>query len=385
MTLENFLANTFYKESARPAPGRRGGVRLRPIRRLLPRAGGMAMFQGISVSLNPIEPWWLLVGAALVVRRPHALGLRAEAQGTSGRWRWVALGLRLLAVLLCLLAALRPSVILQEKKRQAASLVFLVDSSTSMIIGDEVSGQTRWAVAQKTLEQALEAAKSLGPNLEVKTYRFDTTLERAQGRRESRARAGGPGDQLGTAMLEAEKRAGPEQQADRPDGDPLRLRLEQRRQSAGRRPPPARPAGAGRHGRPRDRERRRRLARHPRPRHRRRARPSSSRTSSRSAARWWPAASPASRSTSSCFVEGQAAPVAKTQVKVPEGADVAPITGLKYIPQTPGEKKITLKVAPREGELVLSNNEISTFVTVLSGGLNVMFLQGPNFTWDYVT
>jgi uncharacterized membrane protein len=83
------------------------------------------------------------------------------------------------------------------------------------------------------------------------------------------------------------------------------------------------------------------------------------------------------------FVEGQSAAVARTQVKIPEGTDVAPITGLKFNPQTPGEKKITLKVTPREGELVVSNNEISTFVTVLSGGLNVMFLQGPNFTWDY--
>ena len=83
------------------------------------------------------------------------------------------------------------------------------------------------------------------------------------------------------------------------------------------------------------------------------------------------------------FVEGQAAPVAKTQVKVPDGADVIPITGLKYTPQTPGEKQVTLKVAKQEGELVVTNNEISTFVTVLSGGLNVLFLQGSNFTWDY--
>ena len=28
--------------------------------------------------------------------------------------------------------------------------------------------------------------------------------------------------------------------------------------------------------------------------------------------------------------------------------------------------------------MVVSNNEISTFVSVLSGGLNVLFLQGPN-------
>ena len=60
-----------------------------------------------------------------------------------------------------------------------------------------------------------------------------------------------------------------------------------------------------------------------------------------------------------------------------------PITGLTYTPQTPGEKQVTLKVAKQEGELVVSNNEISTFVTVLSGGLNVLFLQGSNFTWDY--
>ena len=83
------------------------------------------------------------------------------------------------------------------------------------------------------------------------------------------------------------------------------------------------------------------------------------------------------------FVEGQATPVAKTRVKVPEGTDVIPITGLTYTPQTPGEKQVTLKVAKQEGELVVTNNEISTFVTVLSGGLNVLFLQGSNFTWDY--
>ena len=82
-------------------------------------------------------------------------------------------------------------------------------------------------------------------------------------------------------------------------------------------------------------------------------------------------------------VEGQPSAVARTQIKVPDGTETAPITGLKYIPQTPGEKKITLKVNPLEGEFVTTNNEISTFVTVLSGGLNVMFLQGPNFTWDY--
>jgi hypothetical protein len=82
-------------------------------------------------------------------------------------------------------------------------------------------------------------------------------------------------------------------------------------------------------------------------------------------------------------VEGESEPVARKPIKIPDGAHVAPITGLEFSPKTTGEKMVTLQVAPREGELVVSNNKISTFVTVLSGGLNVMFLQGPNFTWDY--
>ncbi len=44
---------------------------------------------------------------------------------------------------------------------------------------------------------------------------------------------------------------------------------------------------------------------------------------------------------------------------------------------------LTLKVAVHDGELVKSNNQISTFVTVVAGGLNVLFLQGSNWSWDY--
>ncbi len=83
------------------------------------------------------------------------------------------------------------------------------------------------------------------------------------------------------------------------------------------------------------------------------------------------------------YVEDMPVPVARAKVKVPDGSNLVPIKGLKYMPQTPGEKKITLKVAAQDGELLKSNNEISTFVSVLSGGLNVLFLQGSNFSWDY--
>ena len=46
------------------------------------------------------------------------------------------------------------------------------------------------------------------------------------------------------------------------------------------------------------------------------------------------------------------------------------------MPQTPGEFKLTLRAAEQPGELVTTNNEMSTFVTVLAGGINVLYLEG---------
>ena len=73
---------------------------------------------------------------------------------------------------------------LNEKKKQAASLVYLIDTSKSMLIADEVNGQTRWDVAKEILKQAQEQAKSLGPDLNVKVHFFDSALIRPQGRRQ---------------------------------------------------------------------------------------------------------------------------------------------------------------------------------------------------------
>ena len=67
-------------------------------------------------------------------------------------------------------------VFLNEKKKQDASLVVLVDASTSMTIGDEVRGQTRWDLAAQTVKQARDFAKTLGPDLDLKFYRFDSRL-----------------------------------------------------------------------------------------------------------------------------------------------------------------------------------------------------------------
>ncbi len=82
------------------------------------------MTHGISVSFNPIGPWPILVGAPCRGDSADALGLFAPAPGDRRPLAVCrAVSLRLLALLLCLLAALRPSVFLNEKKKQDASIV----------------------------------------------------------------------------------------------------------------------------------------------------------------------------------------------------------------------------------------------------------------------
>jgi hypothetical protein len=74
------------------------------------------MIHGMSVSFSPIGPWFVIVGGTVAVTVLTLWAYSRRLRGSGGRWRYFALTLRLLALLLCLLAALRPSVVLSEKK-----------------------------------------------------------------------------------------------------------------------------------------------------------------------------------------------------------------------------------------------------------------------------
>jgi uncharacterized membrane protein len=341
------------------------------------------MLHGFSVSLNPIGRWPYLLGAVLAVTALTLWAYHRRLKSGGGRWRYLALTLRLLALLLCLFAALRPTVYLKEKKKQNATIVLLADTSTSMLIQDEVRGQSRWAVGLKALEQAKEFGKTLGPELDLAIYGFDSKLsEPRTGDSLEKTTPSGHETDLGPAMLEAQKRQeGTSRRlarlvilsdfASNNGSDPLEAARRLKGQGV-----PVVTVGLGTENAGaahKDIQLRDIVTsptgfvkNHHEVRGSMKARGFANQTL-----------------TVELYVEGQAAPVAKTPVKVPDGADVIPITGVRFIPQTPGEKKITLKVAPQEGELIVSNNEISTVVTILSGGLNVLFLQGANFTWDY--
>lgn len=342
------------------------------------------MDPGFVVSFNPIAPWPFLAAASAAVVGLTVAAYARKLRGPGARWRLVALGLRLFALLLCLLAALRPSVIVQEKKQQAASVDFLLDASTSMKVRDEANSQARWDAAKEALKAGVAAAKKLGGDLDVRAFVFDSDVRelKLDGDEPQIPDPEGRETQLGTALVDVEKRMSQAARriarlvvlsdfSSNNGTNPLVAARQYRDQQAPISTVVFGSQGAG--------------------------------EGSRDVAIREITAGPTVfvknklevRGALSArgfggktldvelFVEDQPTAVARTQVKIPDGADSVPITGLNYIPQTPGDKKVTLKVAELDGELVTSNNQVSTFVGVLSGGLNVRFLQGPNFTWDF--
>jgi len=72
---------------------------------------------------------------------------------------------------------------------------------------------------------------------------------------------------------------------------------------------------------------------------------------------------------------GEMEVVETTRIRAARDGELIPIE-MTYAPQEVGEFKLTLRVAEQPGELLTTNNERSSFVTVLDGGLNVLYVEG---------
>jgi hypothetical protein len=55
--------------------------------------------------------------------------------------------------------------------------------------------------------------------------------------------------------------------------------------------------------------------------------------------------------------------------------DLLSVEGLSFVAQDPGEFRLTLEVVPLEGEPLTSNNSLTTYMTVLKGGISVAYFD----------
>ncbi len=331
----------------------------------------------MTLSIDPIVAWpWIAAGAAVVT----ALTLWAYAKrlrDSQGRWRWVALSLRLLAVLMCVLASLRPMVLFQKKDKQTSTLAFLTDASTSMTVGDEAGGRKkRWTAAREALAEGLKAAKDLGKNVQSHTYRFSSTV--SDDKPDDLADPKGTETALGSALEETLKR--------QTGGRVLALVLLSDGSNNAGRPPslaaarlkaqgvPVVAVGFGTQTAGASKDLAVRSMN---------AGPTVYVKNEMGVSGMIGARGFAGREIEvELLVEGESTPVDRKKIRVPEKATEVPVTGLKWTPTKSGETRVALRVKEEEGEAIKTNNVFSSFVTVLGGGLNVLYLAGPTEVWE---
>jgi len=334
-----------------------------------------------QLSFYPIAESYLLVALAalLLVALAFLVPIRRELDR---RRRWILLGLRLAVIAMMTLAMLRPTLVMTEIGKQAATLVVLADTSRSMSVPDGLRGRSRWEEMRGTLDEAREPLARVDDEFEVKAYTFDAELHPAE---------------LADGRLTLEKEPTGEQTA-------LGAALEDvLREEAGKRllGVVLLSDGAQRAYAPRD------------------------------VAPQMAAARMKSLGFSLYSVPfgkaqglGQAKDLAVTQLLAGPNVFVKnelPISGrirvdgyanreipirllfetepgnmevvaektvtptaegelipieFTYVPEAPGEFKISLDVPELPGELVTTNNRLSTFINVLKGGLNVLYVEG---------
>ncbi len=301
----------------------------------------------------------------------------------SGPRRLALTALRLLAAVLAILALWRPTLIHSESRRQPATLVLLVDQSRSMGVADAFGGKTRWQALRETLTEALPALDALrAEEIEIQLYTFDAdthALAWQDGKVELPEHPGGEQTAIGAALEDVLRR-----EAGKRLMGVILLSDGAQRAYAPRDLAPQNPA--------------RRLADLGFPLYAFAFGQGRGLGQSRDVAVKDLLVNPTVFVKNELAIEtnvrvdglvnqdipvqllfesptGKMSVVATQELHSAQDGATLPIE-MSYVPETPGEYKLTVRAEKQPGEVVTTNNELSTFVTVLKGGLNVLYIEG---------
>lgn len=335
----------------------------------------------IRLAFYPIGDSYLWVAiAALGLLALLAIGPPRDR--LSGRRRLGLMACRAGIVVLIILAMLRPTIVYTEETKQSATLVLLVDRSRSMSVPDAVGNRPRWEALEETLADAGEALRKLAEQFEVNAYLFDSETVPAEvdnGLVQLPESPEGSQTAIGAALDDVLRR----EVGKRLLGVVLLSDGAQRAYSPHDLPPQTAAAQLKHLG----------YALH--------TLPFGQGTGLGQARDVAVAELLAPQSVfvkNELLVSGQIrldgyvnreVPV-KLLFESPSGKmqevarqTLSPTMGtqlmgvrLEYMPEVPGEFKVSLQVDDQPGELVTTNNRLSTFVNVLKGGLNVLYLEG---------
>ena len=333
------------------------------------------------ITLYPVFDSYLLV-ALVVLLSAGVLWFGMNGARASRRQRMMLVLLRLGLVLLIALAMLRPTLIYMRTTKRAATLVVLADQSRSMTVPDAVGDKTRWQALRDTLSDATDELAAIGRDFELRAYAFDDEayeVNIVDGQVELPEAPEGEQTAIGASLEDVLRR-----EAGKRLLGVVLLGDGAQRAYAPRDLPPQTAAVRMKHlGCP--------LFTFPL-------------GQSRGLGEARDVAVEDLIVNANVFVKnelsvggqvrvngftgvnipvqvlfetspGKMQIVAQQTIKADRDGQLLPIR-LAYAPQTPGEFKLTLEAVAQPGELVTTNNELSTFVNVLKGGLNVLYLEG---------
>ncbi len=333
-------------------------------------------------SFNPIGGYWLVGLTAAVLLGLLLVG--PDRTRLSSRQRWALAGLRLGVILIVLIAMLRPTRVVTEVSKQSATLVVLVDRSRSMQVTDALGGESRWQALREIVASAEPLLNDLSEDLEIEFYEFDATVEPVEFEAGEAALSEKPqGEQsaIGAALEDVLRR-----EAGKRLVGVLVLSDGAQRAYAPHDVPPQTAA--------------RRLADLGYPLYTFTFGQARGLGQARDVAMKDLIASPTVfvknqlDVAGSVLVDGypqrpitvqllfETSPgkmevVAAKEIEAAGDGQQVPVE-LSYVPETPGEFKVTLRAEEQDGELVTTNNLLSTFVTVRKGGLSVLYLEGAS-------
>lgn len=333
-----------------------------------------------TLRFQPIFDSPLLVGliafvlAALVLLRPAFASLSVKQRLT------LAL-LRLLVVLALFLAMLRPTWFGTIKRPLSATLVVMFDRSRSMQVPDAPDGDTRWQAQVDALKEAEAELAGLAKRLEVKVYSFATNARPEPFDGEVIKFPPAPDGNLtdiGSSLDDAlRSELGKRLAAVILLSDGAQRVYSPRvemRQAASELVPLQCPLHTVAFGLPRDQGQARNLALGEMQDEYRVFVKNELEVSARLNVQGFvnqgiPVELLVEDSS------GNEQSVDTTLVTATQDDQWLPIA-LRHTPQLPGQYKLTLRAAPQPGELVTKDNELSAFLTVLQGGLKVLYLEG---------
>lgn len=335
----------------------------------------------VQLYFYPVGGENYLVVAVVAIALLGLLLLGPGASRTNRRRRRVLTALRGAAVLTVLFAMLRPTIVYTTETPLAASVVVLLDLTRSMTVPDEVNGQTRFEAMKRTLDDSRDALKRLSERYDVKAYGFDRSvrpLEVTKGKitlpTAPEGRETAIGQSLDTVLRQeaGERLLGVFLLSDGaqralPPADLLPQQAANQMRSRGDSLWTMRFGQSIGLGQARDLAVKELMA------------------------------------NDQVFVNNELTVTGRIRVdgfvnkpvtvrllfeKAPEKLDVVAIQEITakkdgeevpfefhYAPDQPGEHKLTVEVVEQPGELVTTNNRVSTFVNVLKGGLRVLFLD----------